>query len=85
MKIDWNRVEERYSLIQTLRKENKELKQEIERLNNIIKETIEYIENMPYLQEVDEEFENVDGEVYFTYKEWDDTELLDILKGSDKE
>ena len=38
MKIDWNRVEERYSLIQTLRKENKELKQEIERLNNIINE-----------------------------------------------
>ena len=32
MKIDWNRVEERYSLIQTLRKENLELKQEIERL-----------------------------------------------------
>ena len=57
---------------------------ERDRLNNIIKETIEYIENMPYLQEVDEEFENVDGEVYFTYKEWDDTELLDILKGSDK-
>ena len=56
----------------------------IKEKNNINK-AIEYIENMPYLQEVDEEFENVDGEVYFTYKEWDDTELLDILKGVDKE
>ena len=43
MKIDWSRVEERYSLIQTLRKENKELKQEIERLNNIIKELEDYM------------------------------------------
>ena len=46
MKIDWNKVEEGYSLMQTIEKENKELKQElndcyrgIEQLNNIIHNT----------------------------------------------
>ena len=41
---------------------------------------MKYIENeMPYLQETDKEYEDINGNTYFTYKEYDGKELLDIL------
>lgn len=39
----------------------------------------ELFNEMPYLQETDKEYEDVNGNTYFTYKEYDDKELLDIL------
>ena len=46
----------------------------------VIEEVREYIENdMPYLQEVDNEYEDVNGNTYFTYKEYDESKLLQIL------
>ena len=51
-----------------------------QRINNAIK----YIEKeMPYLQEIDEEYEDVNGNTYFTYKEYDGKDLLEILKGKE--
>lgn len=41
----------------------------------------ECVENeMPYLQETDKEYEDVNGNTYFTYKEYDGKELIEILK-----
>lgn len=41
-----------------------------------------YIEcDMPYLQEIDKEYENMDGDTYFTYKDYNASDLLNILKG----
>ena len=82
-----------------LEKENKELKDRneinidrnieaykiVEQLENNRDKAIEYIENMPYLQETDKEYEDMNGNIYFTYKEWDDSELLNILKGDSDE
>ena len=64
--------------IDNLRYQNKQLK------NNRDK-AIEYIKNMPYLQETDKEYEDMNGNTYFTYKKWDDSELLNILKGDSDE
>ena len=51
-------------------------------LSSRIDKAIEYIEKeMPYLQETDKEYEDVNGNTYFTYKEYDGKELLEILKG----
>lgn len=48
--------------------------------------TIDYIENdMPYLQEPDEEFERCDGTTYMTMKEYDTSILLNKLKGEENE
>lgn len=50
----------------------------------IIDKAIEYIKYyLPYLQEPDKEYENLEGNTYFTYKEWTGEELLQILE--DKE
>ena len=38
IKIDWTKVKEGFTLMTVLEEENKEQKQEIERLNNIINE-----------------------------------------------
>lgn len=47
----------------------------------VINRAVKYIENeMPYLQETDIEYEDINGNTYFTYKEYDGKELLDILK-----
>lgn len=52
----------------------------------VINRAVKYIENeMPYLQETDKEYEDINGNTYFTYKEYDDKELLDILKGVENE
>ena len=46
----------------------------------VIDKAIEYIEyEMPYLQETDKEYEDINGHTYYTYKEYDGKELLDIL------
>ena len=51
-----------------------------------IQKAIEYIENeMPYLEEPDEEIERCDGAIYMTTKEYDKNILLDILKGGKDE
>lgn len=82
-----------------LRNENKRLREEYKHLSEIyddscksfeklfkrVNKALDYIDNMPYLQAIDEEFEDLDGETYFTYKEWDDTELKQILKGCKNE
>lgn len=52
--------------------ENKELRQEVERLNNIIKKAVEYIE---YMQDISEN-KNIYVSVY---------DLVKLLKGEDKE
>ena len=44
MKIDWTKVKEGFTTMDVLKEENKELKQEIERLENIIKEVREYVD-----------------------------------------
>ena len=50
-----------------------------------IDKAIEYIENdMPYLEEPDEEIERCDGTIYMTMKEYDKSVLLNILQGSDE-
>lgn len=47
---------------------------------------IEYTENeMPYLEEPDEEIERIDGTVYMTMKEYDTNIILNILKGVGKD
>lgn len=50
VKIDWNKVEDGYSIMQTLKKENKRLKDQLQQKENIIKELREYIEKASYFQ-----------------------------------
>ena len=72
MKIDWNKVEEGYSLMQVIEKENKQLKSQLQQKENIIKEAREYIK----------EHKNLNWYVESCYID----DLLQILnKGSDKE
>lgn len=40
----------------------------------------ELFNEKPYLQETDKEYEDVNGNTYFIYKEYVGKELLDILK-----
>lgn len=76
-----------------LEKQNKNLKEDFKRhidrineLTNRIDKVIEYIENeLPYLEMVDYEYEDMNGDIKYVMKEWEGKELLDILKGSDKE
>lgn len=57
-----------------------EKEQQCKKQKEVIDKAIEYIENeMPYLQETDKEYEDINGNTYFTYKEYDGKELLDIL------
>ncbi len=59
-----------------------QLQQENKQLRKTIDEAIHYIEcDMPYLQEIDKEYEDVDGNTDFTYKEYNGSDLLSILKG----
>lgn len=60
----------------------KELQQQCKKQKEVIDRAVKYIENeMPYLQETDKEYvQDVNGNTYFTYKEYDGKELLDILK-----
>lgn len=61
--------------------EIKNLQEENKKQKEVISRAVKYIENeMPYLQETDKEYEDVNGNTYFTYKEYDGKELLDILK-----
>jgi len=87
-----NYLESANELRNRLCEENTRLEGEVQRLmienevlNDRIDKAIEYIENMPYLQETDKEYEDMNGNTYFTYKEWDDSELLNILKGDSDE
>lgn len=64
---------EEYELLnEELEKKNEELVKENERLNSIIKEAIDYIEIIQYNES-------------YGVKEKDYLNLLDILKGADKE
>lgn len=80
--------------IDKLRRENQQLKatnesltslvnscqKEIRKYKEVIEEVREVIENeIPYLYEIDKEYENVEGNTYFTYKEYDNSKLLQIL------
>jgi hypothetical protein len=57
----------------------KEYKQRIDK-------AIEYIENeMPYLEEPDEEIERIDGSIYMTMKEYDKNIILNILQNGSEE
>ena len=56
-----------------LEEENQQLKEVIEEVREVIKNEI------PYLYEIDKEYEDVEGNTYFTYKEYDDSKLLQIL------
>lgn len=57
------------------------LQEENKKQKEVISRAVKYIENeMPYLQETDKEYEDVNGNTYFTYKEYDGKELLEILK-----
>lgn len=59
---------------------NEHLEQQCKNQKEVISRVAKYIENeMPYLQETDKEYEDVNGNTYFTYKEYDGKELLDIL------
>lgn len=76
-----------------LKKENKHLKglcdehyKSFEKLFKRVNDTISYIENdMPYLEEPDEEFERCDGTTYMTMKKYDTSILLKKLKGEENE
>jgi len=82
-----------WNYITNLQQENERLKeiliwkQEHEKeLHTRIDKAIEYIEDMPYLQETDEEFEDIYGNIYHTWKEWTADVLLNILQnGNDDE
>lgn len=51
-------------------------------LQKTIDDAMHYIEcDMPYLQEIDKEYEDADGNTDFTYKEYNGSDLLSILKG----
>lgn len=51
-------------------------------LKKRINVTIEYVENeLPFLEEPDEEIERCDGVTYMTMKEYDESILLNKLKG----
>lgn len=56
------------------------LQQELQRKGNIINELKEWVENeLPYLYEIDKEYENIEGNTYFTYKEYDYKKILDKI------
>ena len=58
-----------------------QLEEQVKKQKEVISRAVKYIENeMPYLQETDKEYEDVNGNTYFTYKEYDGKELLGILK-----
>ncbi len=57
------------------------LEQQVKKQKEVIDKAIHYIEyDMPYLQETDKEYEDINGNTYFTYKEYNSSDLLDILK-----
>lgn len=77
--------EELYERVKGLEVASSKLDYESTIYANRIDKAIEYIENdMPYLEEPDEEFERCDGTIYMTMKEYDTSVLLNILKGEDK-
>lgn len=53
MKIDWTKVKEGCSLMQTLEKENKQLKDQLQQKENIVKEVREYVKQLIDLKEED--------------------------------
>ena len=74
--IEWERWFSLYDL--------KTLVDKIIDLNQRINVTADYVENeMPYLEEPDEEFERCDGTTYMTMKEYDTSILLKKLKGEE--
>ena len=75
------RLKEEYVILQNASDEVEEEKdKEIERLNNIINKAIEYIEKNSYTT-----FETIDDINYFIVRLDKCYDLLDILKGVDKE
>ena len=58
----------------------------INTLKQKIDKTVNYVKNeMPYLEEPDEEFERCDGTTYMTMKEYDNSALLKKLEGENNE
>lgn len=63
-----------------------DLYNELKKKEKVIEKAKEYIKDyMPYLLEPDKEYENVDGNTYFIYKEWTGEELLQILEDKEVE
>lgn len=64
-----------------MEKELNEYRRGYYKQKEVIDKAIHYIEyDMPYLQETDKEYEDINGNTYFTYKEYNANDLLDILK-----
>lgn len=79
IEVNYNEYKETIAENMKLIIENHDLKEKINK-------AIEYIENeMPCLWEVDDVWEDINGNYQHNYKEYDDQVLLDILKGDDKE
>lgn len=73
-----------YILEEMTQEELNELALERNTLQQRINKAIEYIENyMPYVVETDKEYEDVNGNTYFTYKEYTGEEIIKILKGKE--
>ena len=77
MNIDWNKVKDGLTTMDVLKEENKELKEEIERLNNIIKEVREYTNKMMTLAERKRKKGEENGALYVA--------VADILEILDRE
>lgn len=86
-------IEDLQQEIERLNKENTILRQnsqylvkQKDELEEVINKAIEYIENeMPCLWEVDDVWEDIEGNYQHNYKEYDTQILLNKLKGVDKE
>ena len=69
-----------------LYKEKKQLQQERDKYKSIVEEIREYVENeIPCLWEVDEVWEDIDGNYCHNYKEYDSDILLEIVRGEENE
>lgn len=63
-----------------------DLEQQVEKQKEVINKAIEYIKDyLPFLQEPDKEYEDVNGNTYFTYKKWTGQEILQILEDKEVE
>jgi hypothetical protein len=76
------KCEDMQKLIET----NEKLDIEKEDYKSRCEKAIEYIKNeMPYLEEPDEEIERIDGSIYMTMKEYDKNIILNILQNGSEE
>lgn len=86
MKKEIERLKEENTILKQTMSNNSLLINENAFLKERISKAIEYIENeMPCLWEVDDVWEDIDGNYQHNYKEYDTQILLNKLKGVDKE